>query len=131
MAAAARVLAATAITSSLGIPWSLGTGLIITVALDLATTIPLTPGNLGIATGAVAFALQARGVPLTTAIASGLAFHAVEMIAGLAFWGAGVLTLTGFPSPAARRWGLRVRAGAAGGMIVVAGVIASVLPGLS
>ena len=59
-----------------------------------------TPGNLGIATGAVALALQSRGVPLTTAVASGLAFHAVEMVAGLAFGGAGVLTLARFPSPA-------------------------------
>ena len=130
VAAVARVIAATAITSSLGLPWSLGTGLIITVALDLATTIPLTPGNLGIATGAVALALQSRGVPLTTAVASGLAFHAVEVVAGLAFGGAGALALARFPSPGARRLGLRV-AGAAAGILVVTGVTASVLPSLA
>jgi hypothetical protein len=89
----------TAITSSLGVPWSLGTGLIITAALDLATTIPLTPGNVGIASGAVALALQAKGVPLAPAVASGLAFHAVETAAGLALGIAGALALARFPSP--------------------------------
>jgi uncharacterized membrane protein YbhN (UPF0104 family) len=128
VAALARVLAATAVTSSLGVPWSLGTGLIVTAALDLATAIPLTPGNVGIASGAVALALQARGVPLTTAVASGLAFHAVEAVAGLMFGTAGALSLAPFRTPAARRWGLGL-AGAAGVTLLALGVSASVLPG--
>jgi uncharacterized membrane protein YbhN (UPF0104 family) len=128
VAALARVFAATAVTSSLGVPWSLGTGLIITAALDLATAIPLTPGNVGIASGAVALALHARGVPLTTAVASGLAFHALEALVGLAFGTSGVLALARFRTPAARRWGLGL-AGAAGATLLALGVSASVLPG--
>ena len=108
MAAVARVLAAATIATSLGVQWSFGTGLIITAALDLAATVPLTPGGVGIASGAVTLALQTRGVSLATAIAAGLAFHAVETLAGLAFGAAGVLGLARYPSPAARRWGLRV-----------------------
>jgi uncharacterized membrane protein YbhN (UPF0104 family) len=127
VAALARVLAATAVAASLGVPWSLGTGLIITAALDLATTIPLTPGNVGIASGAVAFALQAKGAPLATAVASGLAFHAVETAVGLTFGVAGALSLAHYPSPAVRRWGLRL-AGAACALLVVAGLSLSALP---
>ena len=130
VAAVARVIAATAIASSLGVPWSLATGLIITAALDLATTIPLTPGNLGVASGAVALALQARGVPLTTSVASGLAFHAVETAAGLAFGAAGVAVLARYPTPGARLWALRV-GGATSAVLLGAGVGASVLPGVT
>jgi uncharacterized membrane protein YbhN (UPF0104 family) len=130
VAAITRVIAATAIASSLGVPWSLGTGLIITAALDLATTIPLTPGNIGIASGAVALALQARGVPVATAVASGLAFHAVETAAGLVFGAVGAAVLAHYPTPRARLWALRL-AGATGAALLVAGVGASVLPGVT
>ncbi len=130
VAAVARVVAATAITSSLGVPWSLGTGLIITTALDLATTIPLTPGNVGIASGAVALALQTRGLPLTTSVASGLAFHAVETTAGLMFGAAGLAVLARYPTPSARLWAFRL-GGAATAALLVAGVSASVLPGVT
>jgi uncharacterized membrane protein YbhN (UPF0104 family) len=130
VAAVARVFAATAIAASLGAPWSLGTGLIITAALDLATTIPLTPGNVGIASGAVALALQAKGAPLATAVASGLAFHAVETAVGLTFGVAGALTLAHYPSPVVRRWGLRLAA-AACAVLVVTGLSLSAMPGLA
>lgn len=126
-AVALRVLAAATITAALGVHWSLGTALIITAVLDLAVAIPLTPGNLGIASGAVALALESRGVPLATAVAAGIAFHAVETAAGLAFGGGGVLVLAPFRSPGARRWTLRL-ACAAGAAVVVAGIGASVFP---
>lgn len=92
--------------------------------------IPLTPGNIAIASGAVALALQSTGVSPTTAIASGLAFHAIEAMAGLAFGGAGALMLARFPSPAARRLTLSL-AGAACALLVTAGVGASLAPGLT
>ena len=128
-AAIARVVAATAIASAFGVPWSLGTGLIITAALDLAAVVPLTPGNLGVATGAVALVLQARGVPAATAAGAGLAFNAVEVLASLALGGAGALVLAPFPSPAVRQRVLGL-AGAAGTLVLVGGFGASVLPGL-
>ena len=125
----ARVVAATAIASSLGVPWSLQTGLIITVAIDSATIVPLMPGNLGIASGAVALALHSQGVPLSTAVAAGLSFHAVEAATSIAFGGAGALMLARFPTPAARRLVLGLSAGIFA-TLVAGGLGFSVLPSI-
>ena len=130
VAAAARVLTATAVAASLGIPWSLGTGLVVVAALDLATTVPLTPGNVGIASGAVVLALQATGAPVAPAVASGLAFHAVETVAGLTFGLVGALILARDSSPGVPFWGLRV-AGAACAVILAAAVGIAVVPDLA
>jgi hypothetical protein len=64
---------------------------------------PLTPGNVGLTSGAVAMALRAHGVDLTTALTTGIAFHAVETVVGIVFGLASVLFLTPFSSPRVRR----------------------------
>jgi uncharacterized membrane protein YbhN (UPF0104 family) len=127
IATAARVLAATAICVSLGVHSPLLAGAVITSVLDLAVAVPITPGTIGITSGAVAFALESHGVALSTAAAAGLAFHGVETAAGLSFGTAGTLLLTCSPTPAARRWWLGL-AGAACAAVTVVAVGTSILP---
>ncbi len=99
---ACRFAAAIAIAAALGVDSPVSAALIIVPTLDLAGLIPLS-GNLGITSGAVVMALQAHGVGLGQALATGLAFHAVETGAGLLFGVASALLLTHFESPVARR----------------------------
>lgn len=89
----ARVFAAGCSAAALGIghPWA--AGFMIVAALEVATMIPLTPGNIGVTTAAVALALQHRHVPLAPAVATGIALHAVETVVGITFGLAGVLTI--------------------------------------
>jgi hypothetical protein len=88
----ARFLGAAAIAAALGVPSPVLAALIILPALDLAGLIPLS-GNLGITSGAVAMALQSHGVGLEQALATGIAFHAVETAAGIACGTTGVFLL--------------------------------------
>jgi hypothetical protein len=89
---AARFLATVAIAAALGVHGPVLAALIILPTLDLAGLIPLS-GNVGITSGAVAMALQAHGVGLEQALATGLAFHAVETVAGMSCGSAGLLLL--------------------------------------
>lgn len=89
-----RFFGAAAIAAALGVHSALSAALIIVPTLDLAGLIPLS-GNVGITSGAVALALQQHGVGLSQALATGLAFHAVETGAGIAFGSAGALLLFG------------------------------------
>jgi len=88
----ARFLAAVAIAAALGVHSPIFAALIILPTLDLAGLIPLS-GNVGITSGAVTMALQAHGVGLQQALSTGLAFHAVETVAGMACGSAGLLLL--------------------------------------
>jgi uncharacterized membrane protein YbhN (UPF0104 family) len=97
----ARVLAATAIAAALGVPSPLMAALLVLPAIDLAGLLPLTPGNIGLKSGAIALALQARGVDVTTALSSGIAFHAVETLVGLSFGAASAMYLSPVRVP---RW---------------------------
>jgi len=92
VATAARFAGATAIAAALGLRSPATAALIIVPTLDLAGLIPLS-GNMGITSGAVAVALQAHGVAIDQALATGLAFHAVETGAGISFGAAGALFL--------------------------------------
>jgi uncharacterized membrane protein YbhN (UPF0104 family) len=89
---AARFLGAVAIAAALGVHTPVLAALIILPTLDLAGLIPLS-GNVGITSGAVTMALQSHGVGLEQALATGLAFHAVETVAGIACGIGGVLLL--------------------------------------
>jgi uncharacterized membrane protein YbhN (UPF0104 family) len=122
----ARVGAATAIAAAMGIPSPLIAALIIVPALDIAGTIPLTPGNIGITSGAIAIALESRGVDLTTALSAGIALHAVETAASVVLGSLGALLLTRFPSVRTRRLSL-VAAGAGTSLALVAAFGATVL----
>jgi hypothetical protein len=100
-ATAARLLAAAAIAAALGLPSPLLAALLILPAIDIAGLLPLTPGNIGLKSGAIALALQAHGVDGTTALSTGIALHAVETVVGVAFGSASVLYLAQVPVP---RW---------------------------
>jgi uncharacterized membrane protein YbhN (UPF0104 family) len=99
----ARLGAAASIAAALGIRSPLMAALLVVPALELSGAMPLTPGNVGLTSGAVAMALRAHGVGLTTALTTGIAFHAVETVAGIVFGLASVLFLAPFSSTGARR----------------------------
>jgi uncharacterized membrane protein YbhN (UPF0104 family) len=124
LATLARVGAAAAVAAALGVHGAIAAALVIVPALDLAGTMPLTPGNVGITSGAVAMALNAHGVPMTVALTAGIAFHAVEICAGLTWGLAGALCLV--PLQPARRWTVAM-AGAAMALALVAAFSATVL----
>jgi uncharacterized membrane protein YbhN (UPF0104 family) len=121
LATLSRLAAAGAIAAALGVHSPVLAALLIVPVLDLAGTMPLTPGNIGVTSGAVAMALQAHGVGLTQALGAGIAFHAVETAAGLVFGLTGALLLAQFPTPAARRVAI-ASAGGAAAVALAAGI---------
>ena len=79
-----RLAAATAIAAAFGVDQPLVAALLDLPALDLAGILPITPGNVGVASAAVAFALTAHGVGSDVALSAGIAFGAVETLTTLA-----------------------------------------------
>jgi uncharacterized membrane protein YbhN (UPF0104 family) len=119
LSTAGRLVAATAVGAALGLPHPLASAIVVIPALDVAGLIPLTPGNIGITSGAIAIALQAQGTSFTNGLAAGIAFHAVETAVGLMFGIASLVWMAPYPSPAARR--VALLAGAASWALAVAG----------
>ncbi len=120
---AARLVAGAAVAAALSVPHPLLAALVIMPTLQLATMFPITPGNVGVATGAVALALQTRGVELSQAIATGLAYHAAETLVGVSFGLAGTLAVVELP-PLVRR------VAAAGGLATVAAFLGATVVSL-
>ena len=89
----ARYLAAASVCAALGIKSAFAAAIIILPALDLAGLFPVTPGNVGVTSGAIAVALQAHHVGFEQGLAAGIAFHAVETTVGLLFGLAGLIWL--------------------------------------
>ena len=85
LATLGRLGAAAAVAASLGVHAPLAAAVIIVPALDVATLVPVTPGNVGVTSGAVAIALQAHGIGHTDALSVGIAFHAVETAVSLLY----------------------------------------------
>jgi uncharacterized membrane protein YbhN (UPF0104 family) len=110
----AKIAAAAAIAGAFDLPHPLLAALVIVPALDLSGVFPLTPANVGIASGAVAVALKARGIGTTEALTAGIALHAVETVVGLGLGAAGALFVVRVRAP----WALRVAA--AGASVVAA-----------
>jgi uncharacterized membrane protein YbhN (UPF0104 family) len=123
LSTAGRLAAATAIGASLGINQPLAAAVVIIPALDVAGLLPLTPGNFGITSGAIAMALQAHGMSFTNGLAAGIAFHAVETVVGLMVGMASLVWLAPYPSPAARR--VALLAGAASWSLAIAGAFSA------
>ena len=73
-ATVARVAAAAAVAAAVGVPAPVLTALLVVPAIDLAGLFAITPGNIGLKSGAIALALQAQGVDMTTALSTGIAF---------------------------------------------------------
>ena len=122
----ARLGAAASIGAALGIRSPLIAALLVVPALDLSGAMPLTPGNVGLTSGAVAMALRAHGVGMTTALATGIAFHAVETVVGIVFGLASALFLAPFSSTGTRRRTM-LAAGAAGCAVMAGAFSATVL----
>jgi uncharacterized membrane protein YbhN (UPF0104 family) len=124
LATLARLSAAAAIAAALGLHGPLAAAVMIVPALDLAGTFPVTPGNVGVTSGAVAMALSAHGVPMTAALTTGIAFHAIETCAGVGCGLASGLYLVEVTPR--RRWTVAV-AGAAAAAALVGAFSATVL----
>ncbi len=93
--AAAKVAAAAAIGVAFGIDNPLKAALVVVPAVELAAILPLTPGNVGLASAAVALALGSQGVDAQTALSAGIAFGGVELLTGMAIGATGALALAG------------------------------------
>jgi uncharacterized protein (TIRG00374 family) len=63
---------------------------LVLVLMNIATIVPLWPGNIGLVQAAVALPLRNYGVPYATGFAYGLALQAIEMACGI---GLGVIAL--------------------------------------
>src|SRR6266536_1002831 len=68
-----------------------------------AGIVPITPGNFGVTSGAIAIAFHANGVSFTHGLAAGIAFHAVETAVGIMFGLGSLVWLAPYPTPAFRR----------------------------
>ena len=126
LAMVARIAAATALLAAFGIERPLAAALLVVPAVELAATLPITPGNVGLSSAAVAFALSAHGVGADVALSAGIAFSGVETLTSIVAGSAGALALVGTP-------GVRRRlavATAAAGCVALAGAFGAtvVLP---
>jgi Lysylphosphatidylglycerol synthase TM region len=110
-----RFAGATAISAAIGIHRPLVAALLILPALDVSGLIPLTPGNIGIASAAIAIAIafHAHGISFDRGLAAGIALQALETAVGLTIGTASVLWLAPYRSPGIRRVALLSAAGAA------------------
>jgi uncharacterized membrane protein YbhN (UPF0104 family) len=126
LATAARVVGAAGCAAALGVDRPLEAALLIVPTIDLAGIFPLTPGNVGLASGAIAITLKGIGLDLTTALSVGIALHAVETLAGIAFGLASLLWLASGALEGTRLWALRV-AGGVGALGLAAAFGATVL----
>ncbi|HKB94729.1 MAG TPA: lysylphosphatidylglycerol synthase domain-containing protein [Gaiellaceae bacterium] len=100
---AARFAGATAVAAAVGIHKPLIAALLILPALDVSGLVPITPGNIGIASAAIAVAFRAHGVSFSHGLAAGITLQALETAVGLSIGTASVLWLAPYASPAIRR----------------------------
>jgi uncharacterized membrane protein YbhN (UPF0104 family) len=123
----ARIGGTVAAASAFGLPHPLLAALVILPALDLAGAVPLTPGSIGIGSGAVAMALASRGIGVTQAFAVGLAIQGVETLVSVACGSLGIAYLVE-PTPRVRRTVARVAVvGASACFAAVLGFVVSAL----
>jgi uncharacterized membrane protein YbhN (UPF0104 family) len=93
---------AAAISAAVGIHRPVVAALLILPALDVSGLVPLTPGNVGIASAAIAIAFRAHGVSFNHGLAAGITLQAVETAVGMTIGIASVLWLAPHPRPARR-----------------------------
>lgn len=103
----ARLGGTVAVVVALDLPHPLLAALVILPALDVASAFPITPGSIGVGSGAVAVVLASRGIGMTQALGVGFAIQALETLVSITAGTAGALYLVR-PSPTVRRWSLRV-----------------------
>ncbi len=122
----AKIGGAALVAASLGIDHPLRAALLVVPAVELAAVMPITPGNAGLASAAVAIALGAHGVGRDTALAAGIAFGAVELLAALTVGALGVAALTR-PHVRPARW---VAAAGIAVSLATVGVVSTVVASL-
>lgn len=120
--AAARVCATVAVAAALGLPHPVLAALVILPALDVASAVPITPGAIGVGSGAVAVALAGRGIGMPAALGTGLAMQALESVVSIAVGSLGILYLAQ-SRPVYRRW--MVRAATVGASIAFAALLSA------
>jgi uncharacterized membrane protein YbhN (UPF0104 family) len=120
--AAARVCATIAVAASLGLPHPVLAALVILPALDVASAVPITPGAIGVGSGAVAVALAGRGIGMPAALGAGIAMQALESVVAIAAGSAGILYLAQ-SRPTYRRW--MVRAATVGASVAFAALLSA------
>jgi uncharacterized membrane protein YbhN (UPF0104 family) len=113
LSVAGRFAGAAAISAAVGIHRPLVAAVLILPALDVSGLVPLTPGNVGIASAAIAIAFRAHGVSFNHGLAAGITFQALETAVGLSIGIASVLWLAPYRSPGLRRAALLSAGGAA------------------
>ena len=118
-----KVGAAAAVVTSLGIEHPLRVALILVPAVEVAALMPITPGNVGVASAAIAFALDAQGVASNMALAVGIAFGAVELLTAVGVGLTGGLALA---SPRCRPY-IRITAAVAASLGLASAFGATVL----
>jgi uncharacterized membrane protein YbhN (UPF0104 family) len=118
-----RLVAAATIAAAFDVRSPVAAAVVMLPALAISGAVPLTPGNLGVGSGAIAVALLMVGVDGGTAIAIGFAFQGVETCIGVLAGACGVLALAAPPVPA---WSLRL-AGVTGALVAAAAFGATVL----
>ena len=97
LSAATRFSGAAAVSAAVGIHRPLVAAMLILPALDVSGLVPLTPGNVGVASAAIAIAFRAHGVSFDHGLAAGITFQAVETAVGLTVGSASVLRLATLP----------------------------------
>lgn len=106
---ACRLGATVAVASALGLPHPMLAALLILPALDVASAFPITPGSIGIGSGAVAIALAGRGIAMPQALGAGFAMQALETLVSISAGSLGALYLA-HEHAVVRRWTIRVAA---------------------
>jgi uncharacterized membrane protein YbhN (UPF0104 family) len=102
LSTAGRFAGATAVSAAVGIHRPLLAALLILPALDVSGLVPLTPGNIGVASAAIAIAFRAHGVSFNHGLAAGITLQALETAVGLTIGIASVLWLAPHPRPVRR-----------------------------
>jgi uncharacterized membrane protein YbhN (UPF0104 family) len=127
LSVAGRFAGATAVAAAVGIHKPVVAAVLILPALDVSGLVPLTPGNIGIASAAIAVAFRAHGVSFSHGLAAGITLQALETAVGLSIGAASVLWLAPYTSPRARR--VVLTSGAVAAAAAGATVLASLLQG--
>ena len=102
LSTAGRFAGAMAVSAAVGIHRPFVAALLILPALDVSGLVPLTPGNVGIASAAIAIAFRAHGVSFNHGLGAGITLQALETAVGLTVGTASVLWLAPHPRPARR-----------------------------
>ncbi len=89
----ARVAAAACLCAAYGVPAPLAAGMAVVVALEVAGTLPVTPGNLGVSTAAITFALVAHGLSAKEALTVAIVLPVLETAASITLGVSGVVCL--------------------------------------